>query len=121
MLMAVLGAGLGLLVAGLAALGYGFLIKEFGLGNTLIQAGTVAVCSGLLMFGLWVVGRELQAVLQRLGAGAASAVQPPLPMEPSLAPALAPPPPRSPPAMDAPTAPDPAAAPPWVEDRGASE
>ncbi len=119
--MVVLGAGMGLLVAGLAALGYGFLIKEFGLGNTLIQAGTVAVCSGLLMFGLWAVGRELQAVAQRLGAGAAAAVQPPLPMEPSLAPALAPPPPRNPPALDAGANPDAAAAPPWVEDRGAEE
>ena len=121
MLVVVLGAGLGLLVAGLAALGYGFLIKEFGLGNTLIQAGTVAVCSGVLMFGLWVVGRELQTVAQRLGAGAAAAIRPPLPVEPSLAPALAPPPPRNPPALDEDATLDPAAAPPWVDDGGPEE
>jgi hypothetical protein len=121
MLMVVLGAGIGLLLAGLAALGYGFLIKEFGLGNTLIQAGTVAACSGLLMVGLWAVGREVQAVAQRLGAGAAAALQPPLPVEPSLAPALAPPPSRNPPAADADATLDPAAAPPWVEDRDSAE
>lgn len=121
MLIVVLGAGIGLLVAGLAALGYGFLIKEFGLGNTLIQAGTVTACSGLLMVGLWVVGRELQAVAQRLGAGAAAAVQPPLPIEPTLAPALAPPPPRNPPAIDAEAAPDAPPAPPWEEGHEAAE
>jgi len=122
MLIVVLGAGIGLLVAGLAALGYGFLIKEFGLGNTLIQAGTVAACSGLLMVGLWVVGRELQAVARRLGAGAAAALQPPLPIEPSLAPALAPPPPRNQPASDdMVAAADPAAPPPWVEGRDPAE
>ena len=76
-MMVVLSAGIGLVVAGIAALGYGFLYKEFGLGNTLIQAGTVAACSGLLMVGLWVVGRELQAVAQRLGAGAAAMSKPP--------------------------------------------
>lgn len=123
MLIVVLGAGIGLVVAGLAALGYGFLIKEFGLGNTLIQAGTVAACSGLLMVGLWVVGRELQAVARRLGAGAAAAVHPQLPVEPTLAPVLAPPPPppRNPPAADAEAAPDAAASPPWVEGREAAE
>jgi hypothetical protein len=115
MLIVVLGAGIGLLVAGLAALGYGFLIKEFGLGNTLIQAGTVAACSGLLMVGLWAVGRELRAVAQRLGAGAA-ALQPPLPIEPTLAP-----PPRNPLAADTAAAADPTAAPPWVEDRDSAE
>lgn len=118
MLIVVLGAGIGLLVAGLAALGYGFLIKEFGLGNTLIQVGTVAACSGLLMFGLWAVGRELQAVAQRLGVSAA-AVQPPRPADPALAPALVPP--RNPPAMDAVAGPDPAVPPAWSEDRGPAD
>src|SRR3954452_6816886 len=118
MLMVLLGAGIGLLLAGLGALGYGIQYKEFGLGNTLILAGTVAACSGVLMVGLWAVARELQAVARRLGPGAA--VQPPLPMEPSLAPALAAPP-RNQPAPDPVTAPDPNAAPPWVEDRDSAE
>ena len=90
MLMVLLGAGIGLLVAGIAALGYGISIKEFGLGNTLILAGTVAASSGLLMVGFWALTRELKALVQRLGAGAAATLQPPLPMEPTLAPALAP-------------------------------
>ena len=48
MLMVLLGAGIGLLLVGIAALGYGIPIKEFGLGNTLMVAGAVAACSGLL-------------------------------------------------------------------------
>jgi hypothetical protein len=118
MLMVLLGAGIGLLVAGIAALGYGISIKEFGLGNTLILAGTVAASSGLLMVGLWALTRELKALVQRLGAGAAATLQPPLPMEPTLAPALAPPPLRNQPAADMAAAADPDAPPPWVEDRG---
>src|SRR5689334_24558937 len=110
MLMVLLGAAIGLLVAGLAALGFGIYIKEFGLGNTLIQAGTVAICSGLLMVGLWVVARELQALVQRLSAGATAAVQPPL----AAAPALAPPPTRDQPPADPAAATE---APPWREDR----
>jgi len=116
--MVLLGAGIGLLVAGIAALGYGISIKEFGLGNTLILAGTVAASSGLLMVGLWALTRELKALVQRLGAGAAATLQPPLPMEPTLAPALAPPPLRNQPAADMAAAADPDAPPPWVEDRG---
>ena len=119
--MVLLGAGIGLLVAGIAALGYGISIKEFGLGNTLILAGTVAASSGLLMVGLWALTRELKALVQRLGAGAAATLQPPLPMEPTLAPALAPPPPRNQPVADTAAAADPDAPPPWVEDRGAAE
>src|SRR5947207_4590256 len=118
MLMVLLSAGIGLLLAGLGALGFGFSIKEFGLGNTLILAGTVAACSGLIMVGLWAVAHELRTLAQRLGAGAAAAVESPLPIEPTLAPTLAPPLPRNQPAADEVAAADPNAAPPWVEDRG---
>ena len=117
MLTVVLGAGIGLVVIGLAALGYGIPYKEFGLGNTLIGAGTVAACSGLLMLGLWTVAREVQLLAHRLGAGAATAVRPQPPAEPALAPGL-------PPSLAAPepaTAADPAAAPPWGEERGGRE
>ena len=71
------------------------------------------------MVGLWAVAHELRTLAQRLGAGAA--VQSPLPIEPTLAPTLAPPPPRNQPAADAVAAADPNTAPPWVEDRGHAE
>lgn len=88
--MVLLGAGIGLLLAGLGALGYGFLYNEFGFGNTLVVAGAVSSCSGFLMFGLWTVARKLQDISQRLGG--AATVQPAFPAEPALAPSLAPPP-----------------------------
>jgi len=72
MLKVLLGAGIGLLLAGLGALGYGIPIKEFGWGNTLVVSGAVAACSGILMIGLWVVARELQTISQRLATGAAA-------------------------------------------------
>jgi hypothetical protein len=114
MLMVLLGAGIGLLLAGLGALGYGFLYNEFGFGNTLVIAGAVSSCSGLLMLGLWTVARQLQDIARRLGSGAGASARPAFPTEPSLAPALAPPPPHPPePAIaDAGAAP-----PPWVEGR----
>ena len=108
--MLLLGAGIVLLLAGLGALGYGIPYKEFGFGNTLIVAGSGAVCSGFLMIGFWAVARELQQIAQRLGSGAIASAQPAFPAEASLAPSLTPPPESA--------AIDPAAAPPWVEGRG---
>lgn len=110
--MVLLGAGIGLLLVGLGALGYGIPYKEFGFGNTLIIAGAVAACSGFLMIGLWAVARELQQISQRLGAGVPA--QPSFPAEPSLATSLAPAPPRAP--VEGALA-DSGAAPPWVEAR----
>ena len=40
-MVALLIAGIGLLLAGLLAIGFGIPIKEFSLGNTLILAGAV--------------------------------------------------------------------------------
>lgn len=111
--MVLLGAGIGLLLMGLGALGYGIPYKEFGFGNTLIIAGAVTACSGFLMIGLWAVARELQHISRRLGSGALASAQPAYPAEPSLAPALAPPP-RAPAEG---VADDPGVAPPWVEGR----
>jgi hypothetical protein len=116
MLMVLLGAAVGLLLAGLGALGYGIQYKEFGFGNTLMVAGAVAACSGVLMIGLWAIARELQNISQRLGNGAMTSVQAAFPAEPSLAPAMVPPPPA--PRAPADAAVDPGAAPPWVEGRG---
>ncbi|HET7887541.1 MAG TPA: DUF308 domain-containing protein [Bradyrhizobium sp.] len=63
-------AGIACLLAGLLAIGFGVPINEFGLGNTLIVAGTVGACTGLIILSLWVVVRELKGMAARLGAGA---------------------------------------------------
>jgi hypothetical protein len=68
MMIGVFVAGIGCLLAGLLAIGFGIPINEFGLGNTLILAGTIAACAGLLILSLWVAVRELKGVA---GSGAA--------------------------------------------------
>lgn len=66
-------AGIGLLLAGLAAIGFGIPVKEFSFGNTLIFTGTVAACTGLVILGLSMVVRELKTIAGRI------AVRPPVP------------------------------------------
>jgi hypothetical protein len=86
-------AGIGCLLAGLVAIGFGIPVKEFSFGNTLILAGAVAACTGLVMFGLWSVVRELRSIANRLG--------PALPVaddETVMLPAVMPAPQRQPPA-----------------------
>ena len=56
------------MLAGLLAIGFGIPINEFGLGNTLILAGAVTACTGLLILSLWVVVKELKGMAGRLGA-----------------------------------------------------
>jgi len=67
MMVGMLVAGFGCLLAGLVAIGFGIPINEFGLGNTLILAGAVTACSGLLILSLWVVVKELKGIAGRLG------------------------------------------------------
>jgi hypothetical protein len=69
MMVVMLIAGIGCLLAGLAAIGFGIPVKEFSFGNTLILTGAIAGCTGLVMLGLWCVVRELQAIAERLGGG----------------------------------------------------
>jgi len=59
-------AGIGCLLAGLLAIGFGIPVKEFSFGNTLILTGTVAACTGMIMLGLWMVVRELKNIARRL-------------------------------------------------------
>jgi hypothetical protein len=61
-------AGIAVLAAGLLAVAFGIPVKEFSFGNTLILAGAVAACTGVLLLGLAVVVRELQNIARRLGA-----------------------------------------------------
>jgi hypothetical protein len=68
MMVGMLVAAIGFVLAGLLAIGYGISVKEFSVGNTLIQSGVIGVCTGALMFGLWIAVRELKKIALRLGA-----------------------------------------------------
>jgi hypothetical protein len=66
MMIVLLIAGIGAVLAGLLAIAFGIPIKEFGFGNTLILVGAVAVCTGMILLGLSLVVRELKIISQRL-------------------------------------------------------
>ena len=69
-------AGIGVLLAGLVAIGFGIEVKEFSLGNTLILAGVIAACSGLIMLSLAMLVRELRAIAWRFGTADQPVAQP---------------------------------------------
>jgi hypothetical protein len=69
MMVVVLVAGIGFVLAGLVAVGFGIPVNEFSFGNTLITAGVVTACTGTILIGLWIVVRELRQMASRLGAG----------------------------------------------------
>jgi len=62
-------AGIGLVLAGLLAIGFGIPIKEFSTGNTLIIVGVIGVCTGAIMLALWMTVRELKNIARLLGSG----------------------------------------------------
>jgi hypothetical protein len=64
MIIALLIGGIGFLLAGLFGVAYGFPIKEFSFGNTVIIAGAVTACTGMIMIALCVVVRELKAIAE---------------------------------------------------------
>jgi hypothetical protein len=112
MTLALLIAGIVATVAGLLAVAFGFTVREFSLGSTLIISGTIGVCSGMLLVGLHFVLLELKGLARRLaGAPSEVRVRPVLPglatpgaavPEPGLAPVMrtepmAPPAPAAPP------------------------
>ena len=53
-------AGIGVILAGVLAIGFGIPVKEFGFGNTLILTGTIGACTGLIMISLAIAVRELK-------------------------------------------------------------
>jgi hypothetical protein len=67
MVAALLVGGIGLLLAGLLAVGFGIPVKEFSFGNTLIITGAIVACTGMLMLGLWIAVRELKNIARRSG------------------------------------------------------
>ena len=66
MMIVLLVAGIGFLLAGFVAIGFGIPINEFGFGNTLIVAGTMTSCTGMLLLGLWTAVKELKTIARRL-------------------------------------------------------
>jgi len=66
MVIALLTAGIVSVLAGLAAIVYGIQLKEFSFGTTMIGVGASAVCTGMLLMGLWVVVGELRQIGRRL-------------------------------------------------------
>ena len=98
---------------GLAAAIYGIPIQEFSFGNTLIQAGTVGFCTGLLLLGLSVVAMELRQLSRRLATARPGGEPRPRPALPPVAAATAAPGDAAPPLFirDQPVTPPAAAGP----------
>jgi hypothetical protein len=72
MMLVVLIAGIGILLAGLLGIGFGIPVKEFSFGNTLIVTGVVTACTGMIMLSLWAVVRELKNIALQPGSGVAT-------------------------------------------------
>ena len=69
MMILMLIAGIGCLLAGVLAIGFGIPVKEFSFGNTLIVTGVIGACAGLIILGVSAVLRELKNIAARLGSG----------------------------------------------------
>ncbi len=70
-------AGIGVILAGLVAIGFGIPVKEFGFGNTLILTGTIGACTGLIMISLAIVVREIRNFVPGGESEQAALPQPP--------------------------------------------
>ncbi|MDB5549603.1 MAG: hypothetical protein JWP21_3050 [Tardiphaga sp.] len=101
-------AAIAALLAGVLAILIGIPVKEFSFGNTMILAGAMAMCTGLVLFGLWVTAREMRAVARRIASPASAGLH-----DPSLPELSAPP--RKPSFPSRPPAREPAAVVPPVE------
>jgi hypothetical protein len=120
MIVALLVAAIGFVLAGLLGIVFGLPVKEFSFGNTLILAGAVITCTGMILLGLWTVVRELRAIAQRLESG--EAVMPRAGLPADTNPALREPENdvfpfgRDQPGRAGPTDAEPATRPPWHEE-----
>ncbi len=68
-MIALLIGGTVVLCVGVLTIVFGIPIKEFSVGNTMILAGAVVACTGLVLLGLYFVGRELRNLTRGLEAG----------------------------------------------------
>jgi hypothetical protein len=67
MMIVLLIAGIGAVLAGIVAIVVGLPVKEFSFGNTIILAGVVGICTGIIVLALAVVVSELKTIARRLG------------------------------------------------------
>jgi hypothetical protein len=103
MMIAMMVAGIGSVLAGLLVILYGIPIREFGFGNTLILIGVLAVCTGMILLALSAVVAELKVIARRLMEPRVASENRPRPV-PTSAPEL-PQPVESPAAAASPVAP----------------
>ncbi len=68
-MIALLIGGTVVLCIGLLTVVFGIPIKEFSFGNTMILSGAVVSCTGLVLIGLYFVGREFRNLAARLETG----------------------------------------------------
>src|SRR6516162_5885660 len=60
----VLAMGVVTAIVGAIMIGFGIPINDFGIGNTLISAGTTAIVGGLVLIGLAATLRQLRAIAE---------------------------------------------------------
>jgi hypothetical protein len=73
MMVVMLVAGIGAILAGLVAILFGIPIQEFSFGNTLIYAGVIGVCTGMIVLCISAVVAELKLIARRLADPRAAA------------------------------------------------
>jgi len=66
MIVVMLIAGIGAILAGLVAIIYGIPVQEFSFGNTLIFAGVIGLCTGMIVLCISAVVAELKVIARRL-------------------------------------------------------
>jgi hypothetical protein len=84
MMIAMMVAGIGSVLAGLLVILYGIPIREFGFGNTLILIGVLAVCTGMILLALSAVVAELKVIARRLMESRIGPETRPRPIPPSV-------------------------------------
>jgi len=73
MIVVMLIAGIGAILAGLVAIIYGIPVQEFSFGNTLIFAGVIGLCTGMIVLCISAVVAELKVIARRLADPRAAA------------------------------------------------
>lgn len=71
-------------LAGLAAAGFGFAIKEFSFGNALLIAGSAAIVGGLVALAAAAIVRELRKLIQVLTPRPGPRLPPPVQPRPAV-------------------------------------
>jgi hypothetical protein len=108
MMIAMMVAGIGSVLAGLLVILYGIPIREFGFGNTLILIGVLGVCTGMILLALSAVVAQLKVIAKRLMDTRVPAETRPRPILPSA--------PEPPQPVDSPAAAAPPVAPLAMQD-----